>query len=213
MSTPPESPSSPLQNRLVDPERFRRLIARIDALNGEDPQQDVADGSSYPRELLYAKRLTAWVLRLVPDASEALQIAARAQHVQRWTIPRERYPKTRQGYLRWREMLKTFHIETTARAMREAGYDEEMIGQVGRLMSKRRLTDDPQTQALEDALCLLFLETQFADLRRKTAAETMAGVVRKTWGKMSPQGRAEVLKLPLSEDDRKFLEAALANEP
>jgi hypothetical protein len=191
-------------------DRLSTLLARLDALNSEDPNTEIVEGRPVPRELAYAQRLTDWVLRLRPDASEALRIAARGQHVQRWTIPRERYPRTRQGYLKWRETLKAFHMDTVSRLMREAGYPETEIERVRVIMSKRRLADDPDTQALEDALCLVFLETQFADLRRKEPPETMAQILRKTWRKMSPQARAAARQLALGEEEKKLLNEALA---
>ena len=191
-------------------ERFQRLIERIDALNRGDPNTDIADGVARPRELLYAERLTAWVLRLNPDASEELRIAARGQHVRRWTMPRNRYEMNRRGYLRWRETLKAFHADTIAGLMREAGYLEEHIQRVREIMGKRRLQDDPDTQTLEDALCLVFLETQCSDLRKKTPDEKMIEIVRKTWQKMSKPGRAEALTLPLSESDRALIARALS---
>lgn len=158
---------------------------------------------------MHAERLTAWVKRLNPNPSEALLIAARGQHVRRWTIPRDRYERNRRGYLRWRETLKTFHAETVAGLMQQAGYPEEAIARVRVLMSKRRLGQDPGTQTLEDALCLVFLETQFADLRKKTPDDKMTDILRKTWQKMSAPARAAALVLPLSAADRAFIVSAL----
>jgi hypothetical protein len=194
-------------------ERFTQLIERIDRLNGEDPNHEIAGGASHPRELLYARRLTAWVLRLDPDASEPLRIAARGQHVRRWTISRRTYEMNRRGYLRWREALKAFHAETVATLMGEAGYPDETIRRVRTIMGKRQLAQDPDSQTLEDALCLVFLETQFSDLRRKTAAEKMTEILRKTWGKMSATARTEALALPLSDEDRGAITHAIADVP
>ena len=191
------------------PERLQRLLDRMDALNGEDPNTEVDDGVSQPRELVYARRLSEWVLRLRPDASEALRIAARGQHLRRWTIPRDRYERNRRGYLRWRETLKAFHADEVSALMREAGYAEDAIQRVRALILKKLIAADPEAQALEDALCLVFLETQFADLRRKTPEEKMIEVLRKTWKKMGAQGRAEALKLPLGDAEKALLASAL----
>ena len=191
-------------------DRFSRVLARIDQLNSEDPNTELVEGRPVPRELAYAQRVTAWVLRLRPAASEALRIAARGQHVQRWTIPRDRYERNRRGYLRWRETLKAFHADTVAAAMREAGYREEEMAPVRRIMGKRELSQDPESQTLEDALCLVFLETQFADLRAKEPDDKMIEILRKTWQKMSTAGRAEALKLPLDKGERRLLEQALS---
>ena len=194
-----------------DTGRLEQVLARIDALNAQDPTQESVGGTATPRELAYAQRLTEWVLRLKPDASAALRIAARGQHVQRWTIPRSRYPMDRRGYLRWRETLKTFHADTVAGLMGDAGYPDEAIAQVRRLITKKDLGRDPETQALEDALCLIFFEAQFADLRRKAAPGTMDDALRKMWRKMSPQARALALELPLAEAERRCLRHAVGD--
>ena len=188
-----------------------QLIARIDELNRQDPNQEFVNGVAHPRELLYSQRLSAWVERLDPRASEALRIATRGQHVCRWTIPRSRYEMTRRGYLRWRETLKAFHADTVAALMQEAGYPDQMSQRVRTIMGKRQLQDDPDTQTLEDALCLVFLETQFADLRKKTPDKKMREILRKTWVKMSARGRAAALALPLAQDDRRFIEQVLSS--
>ena len=172
---------------------------------------ELVDGIAQPRELLYARRLTDWVLRLAPGASDALRIAARGQHVRRWTMPRGRYEMTRRGYLRWREALKAFHADTIAGLMREAGFSDAERERVRTIMGKRALPHDAETQTLEDALCLVFLETQFAALRKKTPGATMREILRKTWAKMSAHGRAEALRLPMDEDDRVCLTQALAD--
>ena len=194
----------------MDATRLQRVLARIDELNGGDPVAEVVDGASVPRELRYSRRLSDWVLRLDPRASEPLRIAARGQHVRRWTIPRETYPMTRAGYLRWRETLKTFHMQTVASVMRDAGYDDATIERVRAIMSKRRLGADADSQTLEDALCLLFLEAQLADLRRKTPDDTMREVIRKTWRKMSPCAQTLATELPLEAGQRQFLLESLA---
>ena len=120
----------------------------------------MAGGVSQPRELLYAQRLTGWVLRLCPDASEELRLAARCQHICRWEIPRNSYPMTRAGYLKWRADLKKFHAQKAGEILREAGYDETAIRRVQELNLKKNFPDDPETRVLEDALCLVFLQFQ-----------------------------------------------------
>src|SRR6058998_486477 len=92
-----------------EPARFARAMHRFDEENSRDPNTELVDGVGRPRELVYAQRLSAWVLKLCPDASEPLRLAARCQHLCRWLIPRGRYPMDRAGYLRWRNDLKQFH--------------------------------------------------------------------------------------------------------
>lgn len=195
----------------MDAGRLERVIARLDELNAGDPHTVDEAGERLPHELWYARRLTAWVLRLNPRASEWLQIAARGQHVRRWTIPRDRYPRTRAGYLKWRETLKAFHADEVGRVMAGAGYGPEEAGRVRRIILKKDLAGDPDAQTIEDALCLVFLESQLADLRAKTPEPTMRDVVAKTWRKMSPQGRQAALALPLPPDQQAWLREALAS--
>ncbi|HSH17248.1 MAG TPA: DUF4202 domain-containing protein, partial [Verrucomicrobiae bacterium] len=179
--------------------RFDEAIRRCDAANSADPNHELVDGVAHPRELLYARRLTDWVLRLRPDASEALRLAARCQHLRRWESPRERYPMERAGYLRWRADLKKFHAEQSGAILREVGYGDDVIARVQALNLKKDLGKDPDCQVLEDALCLVFLQYQFADLAAKTDDDKLVNALKKSWDKMSEQGRAEALKLNYGE--------------
>src|SRR5689334_10030907 len=103
----------------LDTARFERAIARFDAENSQDPNRELVDGIDSPRELIYSQWLTDWVLRLCPDASEALRLATRCQHLRRWEVPRNSYPMTRVGYLQWREGLKKFHAQTAGEILKE----------------------------------------------------------------------------------------------
>ncbi len=188
--------------------RFNEAIRRFDEENSRDPNAEIVDDAAQPRELVYARRLTDWVLKLEPSASEALQLAARCQHLCRWTIPRESYPMTRAGYLQWRESLKKFHAQRAGDILREAGYGDDVIARVQSLNLKKDLKDS-ETQVLEDALCLVFLQYQFADLANKTERGKMIVVLQKSWKKMSEQGRQAALKSEYAPREKELLEAAL----
>lgn len=192
-------------------DRFRRAIEAIDVLNREDPRREVHDGTDHPKELLYSQRMTRWLERLDPRASEALRLAVRAQHIRRWEIPRERYPEGRRGYHQWRTELLRFHAKTTAEVLREAGYDEETVARVGSLIRKERLKRDPEAQTLEDAACLVFLEDYFADFATKHGEEKIITILRKTWKKMSERAREAALALDLPAGARTLVEKALAD--
>jgi hypothetical protein len=194
----------------LDAERFKRALARFDEENSRDPNREMMDGVRQPRELIYAQWLTEWVLRLCPDASEALRLAARCQHLRRWEVPRNSYPMTRVGYLQWREGLKRFHAEKAGEILKEVGYPEEIIRRVQNLNLKKDFPKDPETRVLEDALCLVFLEHQFADLAIKTAEDKIINAVQKTWKKMTEQGRARALELSFGDKEKKLIEKALA---
>ena len=190
-------------------DRFSQAIARIDAANTADPNLMDVNGQARPLEIVHAERRTYWIEQLTGnEASEALQLAARGQHIERWTIPRDRYPRDRIGYLKWRTDLKNYHAERTAEIMADVGYDEATIERVKDLIQKKAIKRDPEAQAIEDALCLVFLETQFSDFAKKES-DKIIDILRKTWPKMSPQGQQLALELPLSDLDRAIIETAL----
>ncbi|MDQ2695945.1 MAG: DUF4202 domain-containing protein [Pseudomonadota bacterium] len=195
---------------IADPDRFDAAIARFDAANAEDPNREVADGVAQPKELLYARRMTAWLDKLAPDAPEAVRLAVRAQHIRRWTIPRSHYPMDRAGYRQWRANLAKFHADTAAEILREVGYDAATIDHVHDLLRKMRLKTDPDVQLLEDVACLVFLENYFADFARQHDEAKVIDILRKTWNKMTPRGHAAALELSLPPQARRLVERALA---
>jgi hypothetical protein len=190
-------------------DRFERAIAAIDAANADDPHRIVVRGEDRPKELAHAELVTEWVRKLRPDASEELLLAARAHHVRRWEIPRDSYPDGRPGYLKWRRALQDLHARVAGEALSGAGYDTDAIERVQAIIRKRNLNRDEEVQALEDALCLVFLETQFDALAARLDDEKMDDVVTKTLVKMSDRGKELALTLDLGDDERAALERAL----
>ena len=146
-----------------DTPRFARAIERFDAANAEDPNRVVVGAEERSRELVYADQLTAMLGRFAPEASEALRLAARCQHLQRWKIPRSDYPMTRAGYHQWRTRLRDFHADLAASILRDAGYDDTMTGRVRSLIRKEALKTEPEAQMLEDVVALVFLESYLGD--------------------------------------------------
>jgi hypothetical protein len=174
--------------------------AAIDRALAEDPKG---------RELDYGARMTSWARRLKPDASEELLLAVRAQHVRRGSIPRSDFPAGRAGYLAWREKLKRVHADVLGAAMKDAGYGEASIAKARSLILRKEKAADPEGQVLEDAACLVFLETELSDFAAKTEEEKMIDILRKTWQKMSPAGREAALSLKVGEREAALLRRAL----
>jgi len=169
---------------IENPECFNRAIALFDAANGEDPNQD----EGQPKELLYAQRMTEMLHRFAPDAPEAAQLAVRAQHIKRWTVPRDSYPMTKEGYFAWRTGLYKFHADTAGELMRQAGYGDAMIERVKKAVGKRALKVNPDTQQMEDTADLVFIEYYmlgFAAGKPDYNEEKWLEIIRKTWKKMS----------------------------
>jgi len=189
---------------------FDEAIRCLDAANSEDPNTETLGGVELPKELLYAQRMTAWLERLEPNASETLRLAARCQHIRRWVIPRGDYPQDRAGYMHWRKNLAAFHAETAGQILRDVGYDETTIQRVGDLLIKKGLKRDPECQLLEDVICLVFLENYFDGFSAGHDDEKVIGILRKTWNKMSSRGHEAALELILPERARALVQRALS---
>jgi hypothetical protein len=192
-----------------DGTRLVEVIAAIDAANGRDPSTIEADGRILPAELVYGWRMSATLADMAPQASDELRIAARGQHVERWTSPRKSYPQGRAGYLRWRKDLQGFHARRIGEIMASTGYDPGAINRVGALIRKERLKADAEAQMLEDVACLVFLKHYLADFLRKTDRDKLAGILTKTWHKMSPLARDAARKLSLPAPAAMLLEQSL----
>ena len=190
--------------------RLEIVLGWIDAANGSDPNVEILQGVGQPRALLYGKRMSAWLERVYPESSEPLKIAARGQHIRRWEVPRQSYPATRAGYLKWRTYLYGFHADCVAALMNEAGFESTAVERVKSLLQKRGIKTDPETQALEDVICLVFLENYFADFAATQDSEKLLNIVRKTWGKMSDKGHGLALQLPFTQSVQELLTRALA---
>jgi hypothetical protein len=182
---------------------YQAAIAAFDQANSQDPNKEMADGREYPKELLYAQRMSEMQERYIPDASEAVKLAVRAQHIQRWKIPRNNYPMDKQGYLQWRTGLYKFHADTAGQIMREAGYDDAMIERVKKIVGKKGLKVNPETQLMEDVVDLVFIEhylTGFVAQHPEYDEAKWIPIIRKTWQKMSAQAHEFALsgkiKLP-----------------
>lgn len=190
-------------------ERFSRAIELIDAANAADPRRETWRGESWPKELLYGRRMSAWLERLEPDAPEPLQLAARAQHIRRWEISRESYPRDRKGYHQWRTRLYSHHADHAEAILREVGYDEETIQRVRDLLMKKRLKSDPQAQTLEDVACLVFLENYFVAFAKDHDEAKLVTILQRTWRKMSEQGHEAALRIDLPADAKAIVAKAV----
>jgi len=148
-------------------------------------------------------------MTLAPNASEDLRLASRCQHLCRWMIPRDRYEMMRAGYHQWRNELKRFHAEKSAEVLGSVGYPEETVTRVRDLNLKKNFPGDPDSRVLEDALCLVFLQFQFADLARKTDDKKVINALQKSWKKMTPAAHEHALRLDHAPHERELIERAL----
>ncbi|MDO7171216.1 DUF4202 domain-containing protein [Mariniflexile sp. AS56] len=194
----------------MKPTRFEIAIALIDKKNSEDPNTYQSHGLDFPKELLYAQRMSQKLLQFKPDASRALQIAARAQHICRWKIARDEYPMDRVGYLKWRETLKKMHAEITVDILKEVGYEGEFVERVAFLINKKLIKKNQESQTIEDVICLVFLDYYFEEFAAKHEDEKLIDILQKTWVKMSEEGHAEALKIKYSEKSLALIKQAIS---
>ena len=192
--------------------QFEDAIAQIDAANALDPNSEMIDGKSCPKEVLYSQRMTAWLEKVSPDAEDFMKIAARAQHIRRWEISRSDYPEGKKGYNHWRTTLYQYHADKAAEIMQNCGYDEETIEKTRQLLLRKNLKTSTDMQTLEDVICLVFLENYFTDFSTKYDEEKMIGIIQRTWAKMTPRGHEIALTLDLPEAPLNLVKKALAED-
>lgn len=194
----------------MKPTRFETAIALIDKKNAQDPNIYEVAGFEYPKELLYSQRMSRKLLQFDPNASKALQIAARAQHICRWKIARNEFPMDRVGYLKWRETLKKMHAKTTGEILQQVGFDDQFVDRVQKIILKKLIKKNEESQALEDVICLVFLDYYFDEFAEKHSDEKVIDILQKTWVKMSEKGHKAALKLPFSESGLALVKQAIS---
>lgn len=190
--------------------KFNQAISLIDQANKKDPNKEVYQGVTYAKEYIYGVRMSNRLDVFMPDAPESLKLAARCQHICRWEIPRDRYPMDRVGYLTWRNDLKKLHAQKASDILTSVGYDDELVEEVQFMLLKKQLKKNELTQALEDVICLVFLEFYFDEFAEKHSEEKIIDIIQKTWAKMSEKGHEAALQLPFSASGLALVQKALA---
>ncbi len=193
----------------MKPTRFETAIALIDKANSQDINTYQVSGLDYSKELLYAQRMSRKLLQFNPNASKALQIAARGQHICRWKIARNEYAMDRIGYLKWREVLKNMHADLTEDILKQVGYDTQFIERVKNIVLKKHIKKNEESQALEDVICLVFLDYYFEEFASKHSDEKVIDILQKTWKKMSKKGHETALKSNLSKESLSLIKQAI----
>jgi len=192
-------------------ELFTKAIQLFDEANTKDSfKEEDNNGVSHPKELLYSQRMSEQLNHFEPNASEAVQLAARCQHICRWEIPRDSYEMNRVGYLTWRKDLLKFHAKKASEILTQVGYDKNTIEQVAFLLQKKQLKRNEDSQLLEDVICLVFLNHYFEKFSQKYSEQKLIDILQKTWSKMSEKGHEAALKLKLSENSLALINKALS---
>lgn len=158
-------------------DRYHNAIKKFDEYNAADPNG---------KEVVYAQRMTERLNQFKPGAAESIRLATHCQHIGRWTIPRNSFPAGKKGYIAWRNKLKAFHAETAGAILTDVGYDPETIAKVKDLLQKKDLRSDPDTQLLEDVVCMVFVEFYLDEFAAKHDDDKVTDILAKTLRKMSP---------------------------
>jgi hypothetical protein len=191
--------------------KLQSAFQRFDEYNAKDPNTEEADGKKMPKELLYCLRMTEQLQAYAPDAAEHVRLAARCQHIGRWEIPRTTFPMDRKGYLQWRSKLGIHHGEIASKILAQCGYDSETIDKVKFLLQKKQLLQHhPDTQLLEDVICLVFVHYYLHDFAFQHEDEKVVDILKKTIKKMSPQALQATGSIPMSEKVKDLVQQALA---
>ncbi len=196
-------------------QRLKAVFADIDAANADDPRKIVVDGVERPYEQVYSERMGEVLAEMYPDASELLRIAAHAQHIRRWDIPRSDYPMGREGYNRWRRACREHHAKLISEIMARHGYSDDEIAHVTKLIKKEQLKKDKDSQALENVVDVVFLKYYWDEFHAKYPDyddDKLIDILGKTLRKMSPRGHEAALALDLPEETRRLVMAAVERE-
>ncbi len=189
--------------------RFESTIQTIDEINLQDPNKELYEGKSVAKEWLYSQRMTEMTFQYAEDPTEAMQLAARGQHIKRWSIPRNDYPMDRKGYLKWRTDLKLMHAKLMREILEEHEYESDTVDWITMMVKKNKLKTDPSTQALEDIICMVFLKYYFSEFAKTKSEEKIIAILQKTWAKMTSKGQEMALKLPFEEEEAHLIKKAL----
>lgn len=195
---------------------FDKAFALIDTANSQDPNQVSAEGKEWPKELLYSNRMSDMLWRYAPGADDAMKLAIRSQHIQRWKSPRNAYPMDRIGYLKWRKDLYKIQGNAVAELIEQAGYGADVIERIKTAVAKKNIKGNPDTQLLEDVADLVFLEyylLEFVGKHPEYSEEKWIDIIQKTWHKMSELAREFSLsgQLDLPESLVPLIKKAVSN--
>ena len=194
----------------ISAQQLEAAFNAFDTANAKDPNQEIWEGQTFPKELIYGQRMSACLDEFAPEASPALQLAARCQHICRWEIPRSEYPMDRKGYHAWRNALKVFHGEKAGGILTDLKFPSEIIERVKFLLSKKKFKQNEESQILEDVICLVFLQYYFLPFADQHEDEKVISILQKTWRKMSATGQGAALQLTLPEKAMALITKALS---
>lgn len=190
--------------------KYELAVRSIDEAHAKDPKIVFVDGKAQPYELLYSQKMSEYLEKRCPSASEMLRIAVRAQHLKRWEVPRDSFTMDKKGYLLWRSHLKKRQAELAHQICLTSGYSMEDSDRVAALIRKENPKKDEETQVLEDVACLVFLDDQFEEFEQQHDEDKIISILRKTWAKMSDEGHELAIGISMSDRAARIVAKALS---
>jgi hypothetical protein len=94
--------------------------------------------------------------------------------------------------------------------MTAEGYAPDQIARVGVLIRKENMKADAEVQMLEDIICVTFLQYYLSEFSTKVEQDKLAGILAKTWNRMSDFGHGHAKQLKLPAEVHALLERGLA---
>ena len=191
-------------------EKLAAALKLIDDAHAEDPRKISIGDIEQPYELHYSQRMSKYLEKRNPYASDTLRLAIRAQHFRRWEVPRHSYAMDKIGYHAWRTYLKKRQADMAEKICLDCGYSEMDATRVAHLIRKEDLKKDEETQTLEDVACLVFLDDQFEEFEKQHDEDKIIKILQKTWAKMSDKGHELALEIPINMRCKELVSKALA---
>ena len=190
--------------------KYELALRSIDEAHAKDPKTISLDGKVQPSELHYSQKMSKFLEKRCPNASEMLRLAVRAQHLKRWEVPRDSFSMDRKGYLLWRTHLKKRQAELAHQICLTSGYSVQDSDRVAALIRKENLKKDEDAQVLEDVACLVFLDDQFEEFEKQHDEDKIISILRKTWAKMSDKGHELAVEISMSDHAARTVAKALS---
>lgn len=155
----------------------------------EDPRRESVGGKEGPRDLLFTERVVEWAKRLNATPSDALTLAAWGHVLYRWRLSRDSQPMTTSGYHKWRRAQSLLSADEVSKILKSEGLSDDVVKRVGDLILKTNFPSDPDSQILEDADCLAFLELKLESYLSEWDEAKLMRILKGTLEKMSPRAQ------------------------
>jgi hypothetical protein len=191
-------------------QQYKTAIELIDKVHNQDPTSDTIDGVKIKAELLYSNRMLSVLEKVAPDASLELKLAAKCQHISRWSIPRATFSMDKKGYYQWRAAIMEHQLSVTTSVLKQAEINDQRIEIIVDALKNKADKTNLNASIIEDTACLTFIKWYLVPFAGQFDAVKAKIILQKTAGKMSERGLGLLPEMELSEEVHQVL--ALLND-